>query len=48
MIASHGFIKLRRTCVKAHRSGRIAHVASLNGARGEKLKAIFSRIEWAR
>jgi len=31
---------------KAHLSGRIAHVASLNAARGERLKAIFNRIEW--
>lgn len=33
---------------QAHLSGRIAHVASLNGARGKKLQEIFCRIEWSR
>ncbi len=32
----------------AQLSGRIAHVASLNPARGEKLRGLFHRIEWAR
>ncbi len=33
---------------RAHLSGRIAHVVSLNGERGKKLQEIFHRIEWAR
>jgi RNA-directed DNA polymerase len=32
---------------RAHLSGQIAHVRSLNPERGEKLQAIFHRIEWA-
>lgn len=31
---------------RAHLAGRIAYVALLNPARGEKLKQIFARIEW--
>lgn len=32
---------------RAHLAGRIAHVTSLNPARGEKLTRIFERIDWA-
>jgi hypothetical protein len=32
----------------AHLRGRIAHVRHLNRARGEKLLALFGRIDWAR
>ena len=31
---------------RAHLSGRIAHVAAVNPARGRKLRAIFDRIQW--
>lgn len=31
---------------RAHLAGRVAHVASLNGARGSKLRALFDRIDW--
>nr|WKF57874.1 hypothetical protein HUO10_002368 [Paraburkholderia busanensis] len=31
---------------RAHLAGRVAHVAMLNAARGEKLKALFERIVW--
>jgi hypothetical protein len=31
---------------RAHLAGRIAHVASLSPARGEKLREIFGRISW--
>lgn len=33
---------------RSHLAGRIAHVASLHPARGEKLSAIFDRIAWSR
>jgi hypothetical protein len=33
---------------KAHLAGRVAHVASLNAARGARLEAIFGRIDWER
>jgi hypothetical protein len=31
---------------RGHLAGRIAHVASLNPARGRKLRATFDRIAW--
>ncbi len=31
---------------RAHLLGRIAHVASLNPDRAEKLKAMFDRVDW--
>lgn len=31
-----------------HLLGRVAHVASLNPARGEKLRAIYAKINWSR
>jgi len=31
---------------RAHLAGRIEHVASVNAAKGEKLRAAFARIEW--
>jgi RNA-directed DNA polymerase len=31
---------------RAHLAGRVAHVGSLNAARGEKLRAVLDRIEW--
>jgi RNA-directed DNA polymerase len=47
--ARYGPGSQNRGCVRdfqAHLSGRIAHVASLNRSRGEKLQKIFRRIEW--
>ena len=49
--ARHGPASQNRDGVRnfqAHLSGRIAHVASLNLARGRKLQEIFQRIEWSR
>ena len=31
---------------RAHLAGRVAHVASLNPARGEKLRALFAAVRW--
>jgi hypothetical protein len=31
---------------RAHLAGRIAHLAQLNARRGEKLRALFARIDW--
>jgi hypothetical protein len=31
---------------RAHLAGRIAHLAQLNPARGQRLRALFERIEW--
>jgi retron-type reverse transcriptase len=48
--ARHGPASQNRDEVRdfqAHLSGRIAHVASLNGQRGRKLQQIFHRIDWA-
>lgn len=47
----HGAASQNRDGVRdfrAHLSGRIAHVASLNWDRGKKLQQIFVRIDWAR
>jgi RNA-directed DNA polymerase len=35
-----------RSDFRAHLAGRISHVMSLNPARGEKLRALFERIDW--
>jgi hypothetical protein len=32
----------------AHLQGRIAHVLQLNRRRGEKLQALFARIDWSK
>jgi len=45
----HGPVSQNRGCerdFRAHLAGRVAHVASLNGARGKKLQEIFRRIDW--
>ena len=34
------------TCFREHLLGRIAYVAMINAARGERLQTLFNQIEW--
>jgi hypothetical protein len=42
----HGQDRAGHADFRAHLAGRVAHVASLNPARGERLRALFDRIAW--